>query len=164
MYYSYLDSPVGPLLLVGDDEELTMISFSRGKKSRHVRPEWQRRDSAFGQARRELEEYFAGRRREFTVPVRPRGTPFQLAVWSALRTIPYGSTRSYRDIAEQIGRAKATRAVGMANGSNPLPIVVPCHRVIGANGSLTGFGGGIETKRFLLELERSHSGLFATVP
>lgn len=161
MYYSYLDSPVGPLLLAGDGEALRMISFSRGKKSRDANPEWERRDDAFGQARRELAEYFAGQRREFTVPIRPEGTPFQRAVWSALETIPYGATRAYRDIAEQIGRPSATRAVGMANGSNPLPIVVPCHRVIGANGSLTGFGGGIETKRFLLDLERSRSGLFA---
>ncbi len=161
MYYSYVDSPIGPLLLAGDGEALSLIAFSRGKKSRGAEQDWQRRDDVFGQARRELGEYFDGRRRDFDLPLRPEGTEFQRDVWDALRTIPYGATCSYADIARKIGRPKASRAVGMANGSNPLPIVVPCHRVIGANGSLTGFGGGIETKRFLLELERSHSGLFA---
>lgn len=159
--YSYVDSPIGPLLLAGDGDALTVVGFSQGKKSRGPEPGWERRDSAFGQARRELAEYFAGKRTTFDVPVRPAGTDFQLAVWNALRAIPYGETCRYVDVAARIGRPKASRAVGMANGSNPLPIVVPCHRVIGANGSLTGFGGGLETKRFLLELERSHSGLFA---
>ncbi|TDJ39846.1 MAG: methylated-DNA--[protein]-cysteine S-methyltransferase [Gammaproteobacteria bacterium] len=161
MYYSYVDSPIGPLLLAGDGEALSVVGFSRGKKSRVAEPDWERRDEAFGRARLELAEYFDGKRQRFDVALLPEGTEFQLAVWSALRDIPYGATRSYREIAEQIGKPTAIRAVGAANGSNPLPIVVPCHRVIGADGSLTGFGGGIETKRFLLELERSRSGLFA---
>jgi methylated-DNA-[protein]-cysteine S-methyltransferase len=161
MYYSYVDSPIGPLLLAGNGETLSVVGFSRGKKSRVAEPDWERRDSAFGQARRELAEYFDGRRQRFDVALSPEGTEFQLAVWSALRDIPYGTTCSYLEVAQRIGKPTATRAVGTANGSNPLPIIVPCHRVIGADGSLTGFGGGIETKRFLLELEHSRSGLFA---
>ena len=103
--------------------------------------------------RAQLGEYFAGRRRTFDLPLTPEGTTFQCSVWMALRAIPYGATISYRALAERIGRPSAMRAVGAANGRNPLPIVVPCHRVIGADGSLTGFGGGLPTKRFLLELE-----------
>src|SRR5690606_5230010 len=107
------------------------------------------------EARRQLEEYFAGKRRDFDLPLSPRGTDFQRSVWTTLAAIPYGRTWSYLDLARRIGKPSATRAVGAANGRNPLPIVLPCHRVIGADGSLTGFGGGLPTKAFLLRLEGS---------
>lgn len=107
-------------------------------------------------AAEQLRAYFAGQRRSFDLPLRMQGTDFQLAVWRALLTIPYGETRSYAQIAAQIGRPKACRAVGLANGQNPLAIIVPCHRVIGADGSLTGYGGGLDMKRLLLDLEQAH--------
>ena len=110
-------------------------------------------DAVLKEAMRQLREYFAGEREVFDLPLRPSGTPFQLSVWRALEEIPYGHTRTYRDIARIIGRPTATRAVGAANGQNPLPIFVPCHRVIGSNGSLTGFGGGLDVKLALLRLE-----------
>jgi methylated-DNA-[protein]-cysteine S-methyltransferase len=109
--------------------------------------------------RRELDEYFAGRLRAFTTPIQPRGTPFQLQVWKALCTIPYGETISYGELARRIDHPRAVRAVGLANGSNPISIIVPCHRVIGSNGSLTGYGGGLPVKRALLELERGERRL-----
>src|SRR5690606_40805710 len=117
-------------------------------------------DAILDLTRRELDAYFAGRLRAFSVPVAPRGTPFQQRVWAALREIPYGSTTTYGAIAAKLGAQAAVRAVGAANGANPIPIIVPCHRVIGANGSLTGFGGGLERKRFLLDLERGVASLF----
>jgi methylated-DNA-[protein]-cysteine S-methyltransferase len=118
-----------------------------------VQPEWRRDDSAFTEACGQLDEYFAGERTEFDLPLNPAGTPFQRRVWDALKTIPYGEIRSYGEIAEQIGRPGAARAVGLANGRNPISIVVPCHRVIGASGALTGYGGGLERKQYLLDLE-----------
>lgn len=111
-------------------------------------------DGVLDETERQLKEYFDGVRREFDLPLRPKGTPFQMEDWSALREIPYGETVSYGDIARKIGRPKASRAVGMANHNNPISIIVPCHRVIGSNGKLTGYGGGLENKRKLLELER----------
>ena len=161
MYYCYEDSPVGRLLLAGDGEYLQVLAFSTGNKARGADPGWQRNEMVFDEARRQLEEYFAGQRRIFEMDLAPRATPFQQQVLDALREIPYGETRSYRDVAQTIGNPKAVRAVGGANGNNPIAIVIPCHRVVGSNGSLTGFGGGLENKRFLLDLERSHSGLFA---
>lgn len=161
MFYTYVDSPVGSLLLAGDEEALEVISFPSGSKARNPRPAWRRYDEPFRRARQQLEEYFAGTRRDFELPLGPRTSPFQARVLDALRAIPYGETRSYKDIAIALGDPRAVRAVGSANGSNPLPIVIPCHRVIGSDGSLTGFGGGLPTKRFLLDLERRHSGLFA---
>ena len=116
-------------------------------------PAWTRDASAFTDLRRQLAEYFRGERRTFEVRLAPEGTAFQRDTWSALATIPYGATISYAELARRVGRPRAVRAVGAANGANPLPIVVPCHRVIGADGSLTGFGGGLDTKRRLLELE-----------
>jgi methylated-DNA-[protein]-cysteine S-methyltransferase len=159
--YTWMASPVGELLLAGRDAVLEVIGFPSGRMAMSAQPGWQRDDAAFAEARRQLGEYFAGQRRDFDLPVAPRATPFQARVLAALRRIPYGETRSYKQIAEAIGEPKAVRAVGGANGSNPLPIVIPCHRVIGSGGQLTGFGGGIDTKRFLLDLERRHSGLFA---
>jgi methylated-DNA-[protein]-cysteine S-methyltransferase len=158
--YTYLDSPVGPLLLAGDEDELTLISFPTGSREQKPRPGWHEDATPFAAVIRELNEYFAGERRVFTVKLKPAGTSFQLAVWQALRAIPYGETISYGELARRIGRPSANRAVGAANGANPLPIIVPCHRVIGANGSLTGFGGGVETKRFLLGLEAGEPELF----
>jgi methylated-DNA-[protein]-cysteine S-methyltransferase len=158
--YTYLDSPVGPLLLAGDADGLTLISFPTGSREQKPKPGWREDARPFAAAIRELGEYFAGKRRVFTVKLKPAGTSFQLAVWQALRAIPYGETISYGELARRIGRPSASRAVGAANGANPLPIIVPCHRVIGANGTLTGFGGGIETKRYLLGLEAGEPELF----
>ena len=153
VYYAWAGSPVGRLLLAGTDA-LSLIAFSRGSNSIAPQADWKPSDAPFlCQAADQLKEYFAGERRQFDLALRPTGTPFQLAVLNALATIPYGETRSYGEIAAQIGSPKAVRAVGAANGRNPLPIVLPCHRVIGADGSLTGFGGGLETKRYLLDLE-----------
>ena len=153
MYYTRMESPVGRLLLAGTDA-LSLIAFSRGPKSIAPKADWEGSDAPFlHRAATQLKEYFRGERRQFELELEPTGTPFQLTVLDALAKIPYGETRSYGEVAAQIGRPKAVRAVGAANGRNPLPIVLPCHRVIGADGSLTGFGGGIETKRYLLDLE-----------
>lgn len=160
MFYSYMDSPIGRLLLAGDRNSLKLIGFSSGAKARGADPEWERFDEPFRQVKKQLSEYFEGRRKAFDLALAPEATPFQLQVLEALRAIPYGETRSYKDVAVAVGNPKAVRAVGGANGSNPIPIVIPCHRVIGSDGGLTGFGGGIDTKRFLLDLERRHSGLF----
>jgi methylated-DNA-[protein]-cysteine S-methyltransferase len=157
--YTWCDSPVGRLLLAGDARGLTLIGFPSGR--RPVGPAAGRRDDAgFADAIEQLQEYFAGRRREFSLALRPVGTAFQIAVWSALRRVPFGATLSYGELARRIGRPGAARAVGAANGANPLPIVIPCHRVIGADRSLTGFGGGLETKRFLL----AHEARVAPLP
>ncbi len=161
LYYSYFDSPIGPLLLRGDMHALHGLYFSTGNKARGADPDWERYDEPFRRVKRQLTEYFSGERKAFDLTLEPVGTTFQLSVLAALREIPYGETRSYRDIAERIGNPKAVRAVGSANGNNPIALIIPCHRVIGANGSLTGFGGGLESKRYLLDLELSHSGLWA---
>ena len=160
MFYSYMDSPIGRLLLAGDRHHLKVVGFSSGKLARGADPDWERFDEPFRRVKAQLEQYFAGERKHFDLELAPDATPFQASVLAALREIPYGETRSYRDIAEQIGNPKAVRAVGGANGSNPIPIIIPCHRVIGSNGTLTGFGGGLDNKRFLLDLETRHSGLF----
>jgi methylated-DNA-[protein]-cysteine S-methyltransferase len=159
--YTYLDSPIGSLLLAGRSGTLEIVRFPNGRMAMAPEDDWRRDDGAFGTAKRQLDEYFGGLRRRFDLPMAPRATPFQARVLAALQRIPYGETRSYKDIACAIGEPRSVRAVGGANGRNPLPIVIPCHRVIGSGGQLTGFGGGIETKRFLLDLERAHSGLFA---
>ena len=161
MFYSYMDSPIGRLLLAGDKFNLKVVGFSSGDKARGADADWERFDEPFRKVKAQLDEYFAGKRKIFDIQLAPDATPFQSAVLEALRDIPYGETRSYRDIAEQIGNPKAVRAVGGANGSNPIPIIIPCHRVIGSNGTLTGFGGGLDSKRFLLDLETSQSGLFS---
>ena len=149
-----LRSPVGPLRLVADDAGLRRIDFPDPRHAAPADEESEDGDNTvLAAAREQLDAYFAGHRRSFALPLAPRGTAFQCAVWQALQAIPYGATISYRDLAGRIGQPAAMRAVGAANGRNPLPIVVPCHRVIGADGSLTGFGGGLPTKRFLLQLE-----------
>ncbi|MEM1435511.1 MAG: methylated-DNA--[protein]-cysteine S-methyltransferase [Pseudomonadota bacterium] len=151
--YSVMRSPVGDLILVTGAGGLEQVCFTQGKGAREVDPAWIEDVDALAAVRLQLEEYFAGRRRDFDLTLLPQGTDFQKAVWQALTAIPFGETRSYAQIAEQIGRPKAVRAVGAANGANPLPIVVPCHRVIGASGKLTGFGGGLPAKQHLLALE-----------
>lgn len=153
MIYKTIQSDLGPLLLGGDGEQLQVIRFANEDQT--PAQNWQRDDDAFAVAHQQLLEYLDGKRRAFDLPLAPQATPFQAKVLAALQRIPYGETRSYRDIADAIGKPRAVRAVGGANGRNPLPIVIPCHRVIGADGSLTGFGGGLAIKRHLLELERS---------
>ena len=162
MKYTYTRTPIGDLLLVGDEDGLAQIGFPEGSMRRDPEPDWTRDDGAFPEAKRQLAEYFDGTRKSFDLRLKPTGTEFQLEVLAELSRIPYGETVSYRDIAERIGRPKAVRAVGAANGRNPLPIVIPCHRVIGADGSLTGFGGGLPTKQALLRLEQSHTPLTLT--
>ncbi len=150
--YGTFDSPLGPLLVAGDGDRLHRISFPTERGSPPA--DWRRDDSLFVTAYRQLDAYFAGELTEFDLPLRLAGTAFQNKVWTALCDIPFGETTSYGALASRIGKPTASRAVGGANGANPLPIVVPCHRVIGSNKSLTGFGGGIETKRFLLAHEQ----------
>lgn len=160
MHYSYVESPIGDLLVAGDDGVLKLVSFPRGSMAREPDEGWERNDSEFDEVRRELGEYFEGKRESFDVPLEADGTDFQRDVLGALQQIPYGETRTYGEIAEHLGKPKASRAVGAANGRNPIPILIPCHRVIGSDGSLTGFGGGIDTKEFLLSLERRQKALF----
>jgi len=157
MYYCYLDTPIGELLLAGEDEALAMIGFPKGSMRRDPEPDWIFNERPLATARKQLTEYFAGTRKEFDLPVALSGTEFQVSVLKALQDIPYGETVSYGEIAKRIGRPKAVRAVGAANGRNPIPIVVPCHRVIGSSGDLTGFGGGLDTKEALLRLEAEHT-------
>ena len=159
--YHWYRSPVGNLLLAGDDDALTHISFPKrdligggtagGKFA--PQPYWQQDENAFTHTRTQLKLYFSGQLTAFDLLLKPQGTDFQQLVWQALVNIPYGETVSYRAIADSIDRPNAVRAVGNANGRNPIPIVIPCHRVIGKDGSLTGFGGGLPVKRFLLDLE-----------
>jgi methylated-DNA-[protein]-cysteine S-methyltransferase len=157
--YCCIDSPIGRLLLAGFPGELTLIDFQRGPRPRRPDPEWREDHRAFADAIAQLHEYFGGTRRVFSLRLSPSGTPFQQRVWQALLEIPYGETTSYGELARRIDRPAASRAVGLANGSNPLPIVIPCHRVIGSNGSLTGYGGGLPIKGRLLELERGERRL-----
>jgi methylated-DNA-[protein]-cysteine S-methyltransferase len=162
MNYAYLETPIGTLLIAGDAETIGYIGFPSNGKAREPQPEWQQSSrGAVGEAMRQLREYFAGRRSEFDLPLAPEGTEFQRNVWKRLQEIPYGETISYGELARRIGNPNASRAVGAANGSNPIPIVIPCHRVIGANGKLTGFGGGLPTKEALLALEAKQLKLAA---
>lgn len=158
MYYCYFETPIGELLLAGEAHALTMIGFPKGSMRRDPEDDWIYKEEPFAEVRRQLAEYFAGERKEFDVPLALDGTEFQVSVLEALQRIPYGETTSYGAIAKQIGRPKAVRAVGAANGRNPIPIIVPCHRVIGSSGDLTGFGGGLDTKAELLRLEAENSG------
>ena len=157
MYYCYLSTWIGDLLLAGDDEALCLVAFPEESVSRDPEPGWIYNEKPFAAARKQLLEYFAGDRKEFDLPLHLSGTEFQLQVLEELQRIPYGETTSYGDIAERIGRPKATRAVGAANGRNPIPIIVPCHRVIGSSGNLTGFAGGLDLKEALLRLEAENS-------
>ena len=151
--YAVVDSPVGPLTLVADEDELIGCYFANAPLAAAQPAAWVRDERRLGPAAIQLAEYFAGMRTRFDLPLAPRGTPFQRAVWNALLEIPFGETASYGELARAIGQPSASRAVGAANGRNPLSIVIPCHRVIGADGSMTGYGGEISRKRVLLDLE-----------
>lgn len=153
MYYRHHDSPLGPLFLAGDENGLQLLLMELDSRPWRIGEHWRPAGGELDDACRQLDEYFAGQRRRFELRLAPRGTAFQLAVWQALQCIPYGHTCSYSELAGQIGRPQAVRAVGAANGANPLSIVVPCHRVIGRNGSLTGYAGGLPRKQLLLQLE-----------
>jgi methylated-DNA-[protein]-cysteine S-methyltransferase len=153
MFYTEMESPVGPLLLAGDKDSLRFVSFGNSQRCLNPRPDWTEDKAPFGEVILQLRAYFEGKLKEFDLPLTLEGTEFQRRVWTSLLTIPYGETISYAELAQRIGKPKAVRAVGLANGSNPIPIIIPCHRVIGSNGSLTGFGGGLPTKRKLLALE-----------
>ena len=157
MQYCYLETPIGKLLLAGTEDALELIAFPQGSMKREPEPDWTYSEKPFSEACQQLDEYFRGERTEFDLSLRPHGTDFQLAVLDELLRIPYGTTTSYGDIANRLERPGASRAVGAANGRNPLPIVIPCHRVVGSNGALTGFGGGIDTKKTLLRLEQGFS-------
>ena len=161
MSYTYLESPVGRLMLAGNSEGLAEIRFMEGRRPTSPDESWLVDERPFREAAAQFRAYFDGKLREFNLHLVPRGTQFQLQVWSALREIPYGTTISYAELARRIGKPKAVRAVGAANGKNPLAIVVPCHRVIGSDGSLTGYGGGMRNKKFLLALEGS--GTFSLI-
>lgn len=151
--YTTVDSPIGELLLLGDSHALRGLHMQAGPRPMTVASGWEPDAPAFTNVRAQLAEYFAGRRTAFEMAFVLDGTPFQQRVWNALRAIPYGETISYGKLARAIGRPMAARAVGLANGRNPISVIVPCHRVIGADGTLTGYGGGTERKRMLLDLE-----------
>lgn len=156
-YYTKFNTPFCGIVLVGSAEALTHVHLDtgEGKRTFVIRDDWVRKDEEFVFARKEIEDYCRGTLRRFTVAVRPEGTDFQRMVWSELRRIPFGEVRSYKDIAMKIGNEKGARAVGAANGRNPVPLIIPCHRVIGANGSLAGFAHGLDIKRRLLEFENA---------
>jgi methylated-DNA-[protein]-cysteine S-methyltransferase len=153
MKHHVIDSPIGRLLLLGDGDALTGLHMEPFAIPAESRPD----AAAFREAEDQLGAYFAGELTEFDLPLAPHGSPFQLRVWTALTEIPYGATTTYGAVADAIGRPDAVRAVGACNGQNPIAVIVPCHRVIGADGSLVGYGGGLDRKRLLLELEAEHA-------
>lgn len=159
MYYRYLETRIGELLIAGDEDALRVVGFPEGSMRRGPEADWIYSEKPFHEACEQLTAYFAGSLREFDLALRPAGTAFQLQVLEELTKIPYGTTTSYGEIARRIGRPKAVRAVGQANGRNPIPIIIPCHRVIGSGGHLTGFGGGLPVKEALLRLELENSSL-----
>lgn len=159
IYFDYLESPIGDLLVVGDGEHVTRLYLPNHKRGVMPDDSWRRSKTPFEQAQQELAEYFAGERRTFEVPLRAAGTPFQQRVWQELVRIPFGVTISYAELARRVGQPNASRAVGNANGRNPISIIVPCHRVIGADGRLTGYAGGLDNKRWLLDWERGERPL-----
>ncbi len=168
LYYTHVETPVGRLLLAGDGDVLHYLSFPSGKMAFGPQQTWTENKGAFRNARQQLEAYFAGELTRFDIPIHLAGTEFQNRTWRTLATIPFGQTRTYGWLAKAVGSPGASRAVGAANGVNPIPIILPCHRIIGANGALTGFGGGLPTKQFLLQLEgaipeREQSDLFQAV-
>lgn len=160
IYYSTMPSPIGELLLTTDGEHLTGLYMEAHKGGTTVQSDWCHDDVALERAREQLQAYFEGELQVFDLPVEAAGTPFQKRVWRALCDIPYGETISYGELARRIGQPTASRAVGLANGQNPVSIIVPCHRVIGANGKLTGYGGGLPRKQWLLAHEARAQGLF----
>ena len=161
LHKTMIDSPVGPLGLVAHEDALIAVLWPEEREGRvrfDSKPEAATRHPILDQAEQQLNEYFAGERRTFELPLDPHGTEFQRQVWWSLTEIPYGETSTYGKQAANIGRPRAVRAVGSANGRNPLSIVLPCHRIVGADGKLTGFAGGVETKRWLLDHEATHTG------
>ncbi|WP_282104581.1 methylated-DNA--[protein]-cysteine S-methyltransferase [Nocardiopsis sp. B62] len=150
-----MDSPLGELTLFGDGEALGGLLTPPQQGTRAIPSDWVADEGSFTEVRKQLAAYFAGELQHFDLPLAPSGTPWQLRVWRALTTVPYGETSSYGQLARELGRPTASRAVGMANGRNPISVIVPCHRIIGANGKLTGYAGGLERKEFLLALERT---------
>lgn len=161
MFTTTHDSPIGTLTLAADDAGLRHIVFPDGCRSFEAPEHWVSKPAFFRQVREQLDDYFAGTRQTFSIRLAPAGTDFQQRVWQALRGVDYGTTCSYGHIARVIGKPAASRAVGAANGANPIPIIIPCHRVVGASGKLTGFGGGLPTKAWLLSHERGEGQLFA---
>jgi methylated-DNA-[protein]-cysteine S-methyltransferase len=153
--YTWIESPVGSLLLVADEDGLIEIAFAKGRTPPVIDAGWTCGGALLREPVRQLEAFFAGELRDFNLPLNPRGTAFQQRVWKLLSEIPFGETISYGELARRAGNPAASRAVGLANGSNPISIVVPCHRVIASNGKLTGYGGGLENKRWLIDFERS---------
>jgi len=153
MAYTMMKSPIGPLMLAGDERGLRLVYFIAGRRPKSPQRDWTEDKTPFKEVVRQLEAYFDGKLKDFDLPLILDGTTFQLLVWNNLRKIPYGETISYGQLAKRIGSPDAARAVGLANGSNPIPIIIPCHRVIGSNGDLTGFGGGLPVKKKLLALE-----------
>ena len=154
IFYAQLESPIGALLLVSEDARLRQVIFAKSGRPTIPKAEWREDAAALSETIHQLRAYFDGQLETFDLPLAPEGTPFQQKVWGELLKIPYGNTTSYGELAKRIGNPKASRAVGLANGSNPIPIVIPCHRVIGSNGKLTGYGGGLTIKEKLLALER----------
>jgi methylated-DNA-[protein]-cysteine S-methyltransferase len=156
IYYTQIESPLGPLLLAADESGVREIRFVNGRTPQKPGPEWIRGDNneSLRELAQQLNAYFSGNLEKFELTLSPHGTAFQRSVWNKLCDIPYGETISYGQLARRIGNPQASRAVGLANGSNPIPIVIPCHRVIGSNGKLTGYGGGLPIKEKLLALER----------
>jgi methylated-DNA-[protein]-cysteine S-methyltransferase len=156
MNYDIIESPICQVLLAGDEEGLKHVIFLKGEKKVEIPDNWVKNEDFFREVEKQLEAYFSGKLKSFDLRLASRGTDFQKAVWKALCEIPYGETRTYRDIAESIGRPKACRAVGRANNLNPIAIVVPCHRVIGSSGKLVGYASGLDVKEFLLKLEKAN--------
>jgi methylated-DNA-[protein]-cysteine S-methyltransferase len=153
MLYTTFESPLGQLLAAGDNRALHVLSMQNGRTRTAIRADWEEDPEPFADLRDQLAEYFAGTRHRFDLPLAAAGSPFQQRVWEELREIPYGETISYGELSRRVGPPATPRNVGWANGRNPIAVIVPCHRVIGADGSLTGYGGGLDRKRLLLELE-----------
>ncbi|MBV9580401.1 MAG: methylated-DNA--[protein]-cysteine S-methyltransferase [Chloroflexi bacterium] len=156
MRYAVIASPIGDLVAWGETEALAGLGFADSPRSVRVDPAWSRDDSGFPEVAEQLEAYFGGRLTAFDLRLQVRGTTFQQRVWEMVRTIPYGTTVTYGELAAELGKPRAMRAVGSANGSNPISIIIPCHRLVGVDGSLTGYGGGLERKRWLLGHEGAH--------
>ena len=157
--YQWMESPTGRLLLVADEQGLRQVLFAEGRTPARVEPGWENHDRWVREPIRQLRAFFRGELEQFDLPLKPEGTAFQQRVWSDLQKIPYGQTISYGELARRLGNPAASRAVGLANGSNPIAIIIPCHRVIGSNGKLTGYGGGLHNKQWLLEFERKQMRL-----
>ena len=157
IYYTKFMTPLCEIILAGNEDGLSHLHLQTGEGRREfeINPDWVRDDAYFEVTRSQIEEFVAGKRKAFNVKLNPQGTDFQKKVWTELRRIPSGETRSYKEVAEALGNAKASRAVGMANGKNPIPLIIPCHRVIAADGSLAGFAHGTRIKKRLLELEQN---------